>query len=192
MKKCIACKTEHSNYSKRCEPCRLKTNEENRKRHLEWKSLGKCVKCGSEKGNLEGVHCESCANKHKQRAMKRRERFSCSGCVECGGSTGSSDLKTCKVCRSKRNSNNREFKLEAFAAYGGSCRCCGESEELFLTLDHVENNGAEERRKLGSKGRGPTFYRYLKRLNFPPGYQVLCANCNMGKYLNKGTCPHKH
>lgn len=26
---------------------------------------------------------------------------------------------------------------------------------------------------------------------FPQGYQTLCFNCNSGKAINKGTCPHK-
>jgi hypothetical protein len=29
------------------------------------------------------------------------------------------------------------------------------------------------------------------RNGFPPGYQVLCMNCNHGKRMNNGVCPHK-
>lgn len=73
------------------------------------------------------------------------------------------------------------------------CACCEEITLEFLTIDHMNNNGAEERRKLfGTKGRGGgghTFYRWLINHNFPEGYQVLCMNCNFakGKY---GKCPH--
>ena len=38
---------------------------------------------------------------------------------------------------------------------------------------------------------GTKFYRWLKRNNFPEGFQVLCFNCNCGKEINKGVCPHK-
>ncbi len=27
--------------------------------------------------------------------------------------------------------------------------------------------------------------------NFPPGFRVLCYNCNCGRNHNKGICPHK-
>lgn len=71
------------------------------------------------------------------------------------------------------------------------CACCKEIMLDFLEIDHINNNGAEERRKLGFKGRGIAFYTWLKRNNYPEGYQVLCANCNKGKARNKGICPHQ-
>jgi hypothetical protein len=48
-----------------------------------------------------------------------------------------------------------------------------------LTIDHPNDNGAEERRKLfGTRLRaGAPFYRWLKKHNFPDGYRVLCFNC---------------
>jgi hypothetical protein len=56
-----------------------------------------------------------------------------------------------------------------------------------LTLDHVYGGGAADERQLGSLGG--RLYRHLKRSGFPPGFQVLCYNCNVGKYRNDGTCP---
>lgn len=71
-----------------------------------------------------------------------------------------------------------------------------ETELTFLTIDHTEDNGAEHRRQMAAeKGNawgqagGPT-YRWLRDNNFPPGFQVLCANCNCGKQWNGGVCPH--
>lgn len=40
------------------------------------------------------------------------------------------------------------------------------------------------------KGGGDRFYGYLKKLGFPPGYQVACHNCNMDRHINGGSCPH--
>ena len=80
---------------------------------------------------------------------------------------------------------------KAIRAYGGYvCACCGETEPLFLTLDHTENNGREHRLQIGNKG-GHRFYKWLEENNWPPGLQVLCMNCNHGKYRNNGICPHK-
>lgn len=71
--------------------------------------------------------------------------------------------------------------------YGRECVCCGESEVLFLCLDHIENDGAAHRRKHGT---GSKFMEWVVRNNYPPGLQTLCWNCNAGKHLNGGTCPH--
>lgn len=92
---------------------------------------------------------------------------------------------------------NRQLKLknEVFNAYGGfMCNCCDETIKEFLSLDHINNNGAEERKKnLGGQNQsGTKFYRWLKQNKFPrkEDYQILCMNCNTGKRLNSGVCPH--
>jgi hypothetical protein len=77
---------------------------------------------------------------------------------------------------------------EAIVAYGGyRCACCKETEPLFLTIDHVKNNGGRHRRRVGF---GDKFYRWLKDRGYPPGFQVLCLNCNQGRWRNGGVCPH--
>lgn len=85
----------------------------------------------------------------------------------------------------------RQLKDRVFNAYGGyRCTCCGETERAFLVLDHVNNDGAKDRR--GPDGhRLPPPYKKIIQAGFPAGYQVLCCNCNWGKYINRGTCPHQ-
>ena len=34
-------------------------------------------------------------------------------------------------------------------------------------------------------------YEWIKRNNYPDGFQVLCWNCNSGKGANGGICPHE-
>lgn len=81
---------------------------------------------------------------------------------------------------------------QVFAAYGGyQCACCGETERLFLSIDHVANDGGEMRRNGTHGTSGTAFYQWLKKNNFPDGFQVLCLNCNIGKHRNGGICPHK-
>lgn len=83
---------------------------------------------------------------------------------------------------------------EVFQAYGGfRCVCCGEDEPIFLTIDHINNDGNEHRKELATKiGKGGTaFFDWLRRNKFPPGFQVLCRNCNWGKHANGGVCPHQ-
>lgn len=83
------------------------------------------------------------------------------------------------------------LRTQTFNIYGGCfCACCGESRPLFLSLDHIEGNGNKHRKETGTAG-GQKFYRHLRGLGYPPGYQVLCMNCNTGRYRNGGICPHK-
>lgn len=81
------------------------------------------------------------------------------------------------------------LKEEVIKAYGGHCACCGETKIEFLSMDHIYNDGAEERRNGTPTGR--SFYRWLKKNGFPQGrLQVLCHNCNGAKGYY-GYCPHE-
>jgi hypothetical protein len=99
-----------------------------------------------------------------------------------------------KVLESHRESNKRsldKLRCETFAAYGGpKCACCGEDNPKFLTMDHVNNDGAKHRRETPDISGGLGLHRWLRRNGYPPGFQVLCYNCNLGKSRNKGVCPH--
>lgn len=66
-----------------------------------------------------------------------------------------------------------------------SCACCGEDTPEFLVLDHIHGGGTAERRQFGRQ-----LFAHLRRHGFPPGYQVLCANCNTAKAY-RGGCPHQ-
>jgi len=70
--------------------------------------------------------------------------------------------------------------------YGSRCKCCGETKIEFLEMDHINNDGAAHRRKLGY----PSMYGWIVKNNYPKTFQILCSNCNMskGRY---GYCPHK-
>jgi hypothetical protein len=87
-----------------------------------------------------------------------------------------------------------KLKLDALKAYSNNdvkCACCGEREIDFLCLDHINDNGSEERKnnKYGLAG----IFKWLKKNNYPKdaGLQVLCSNCNMSKRINRGICIHK-
>ena len=79
----------------------------------------------------------------------------------------------------------RKLKLETFSRYCDGdivCKWCGKEREIdLLTIDHIEGGGNKHRKKEGLSGAGYNFYRWLKRNNFPDGYQVLCWNCNYKK-----------
>ena len=90
--------------------------------------------------------------------------------------------------------NDQRLKNLCYEAYGGHrCACCGETEQMFLTIDHMNNDGAEHRRQVVGlkRGGGKKIYSWLIANNFPSGFQILCMNCNWGKARNGGVCPHK-
>lgn len=70
--------------------------------------------------------------------------------------------------------------------YGDKCVCCGESERIFLTLDHIDGGGSADYKK----GRVTALRRIIKERD-PTKYRILCWNCNMGRQRNGGICPHQ-
>lgn len=90
--------------------------------------------------------------------------------------------------RERQIKQHQRLRQEVLAAYGGPvCACCGETEEVFLTIDHIDGGGRQHRLQSGVKG---DFYAWLKRNGFPSGFQVLCWNCNHAKHV-LGQCPHQ-
>lgn len=90
----------------------------------------------------------------------------------------------------KRRQRSQQVKYDVIQHYGGKCACCGETEFIFLTLDHVNQDGASDRRERGYNCSA-RHYRDIQREGYPKGkYQILCFNCNCGRQLNGGVCPH--
>lgn len=85
--------------------------------------------------------------------------------------------------------NSERDKIEkekTLNAYGGCiCSCCGETKLPFLTIDHINGGGNKHRREIGTD-----LYRWLRINNFPPGFRVLCMNCNFATRYGK-SCPHE-
>ena len=82
-------------------------------------------------------------------------------------------------------------KLIVLEHYGKTCSCCGETCIPFLSLDHINGDGRQHRQQLPGCGTGPKLYRWLIKNGFPPGFRVLCINCNWGAKWNNGLCPHQ-
>ena len=96
--------------------------------------------------------------------------------------------------RPKWNAYQRQrrerLRGEMLAAYGNACACCGETEQAFLQLDHVNGGGRQHILRL--KGATVELYNSLKKEGWPKAeYQLLCANCNWGRQREGGLCPHQ-
>jgi hypothetical protein len=102
----------------------------------------------------------------------------------------------CKACNLEhRKGRFRQDRLSALLHYSGGdikCVCCGERNIDFLTLDHVNNDGAAHRRSMGAaKVGGQSFYARLRVAGYTyRDLVVACFNCNMARALHGGRCPH--
>ena len=94
--------------------------------------------------------------------------------------------------RAKEYHQNLKFSVMAIYSEGQpKCACCGTTWIEFLSIDHINNDGAKHRRELyGNRIRcGYDFYKWLKDNDFPEGFRVLCMSCNHS-YGHFGYCPH--
>jgi Fe-S cluster biogenesis protein NfuA len=82
-----------------------------------------------------------------------------------------------------------EIKKDIFIHYGGKCECCGIDNFSYLSVDHINNDGAKHRRELNLPA-GSAFYGWIVKNNYPDGLRILCFNCNCSLGLN-GYCPHQ-
>jgi len=82
----------------------------------------------------------------------------------------------------KHKEKIRQLKIIVLSHYSNNamkCAYCDENRIECLQLDHINNDGADHRRKNG--GSGWNVYRWIKQNNFPKGFQVLCASDNFYK-----------
>ena len=74
----------------------------------------------------------------------------------------------------------KTLKYKCFDSLGGKCEKCGNGDYTVLSVDHIFNDGNEERKTIKSNTK-------LRNLVVKKGrsgrYQLLCFNCNYKKYL---------
>lgn len=86
----------------------------------------------------------------------------------------------------KAKEDRRRTRDAIMEKLGNRCNCCGETEPVFLTIDHVQNDG-----HLVRKINRHHVYRTILAEGCPTDrYQILCWNCNSAKAL-AGICPHQ-
>lgn len=161
-----------------------------------------CSKCGQTKDQEKwhGRQCTECILEYRRKwgedSKEMLKEYHRRYCKDHSAHKTDVATKWAKDHPKKRRENALAYyyRLQdaAINAYGGyRCACCGETEPLFLTLDHINNDGGKFRRESGFLHHGAKFYKWLKDNGYPSGYQVLCSNCNHGKSRNNGVCPHQ-
>ena len=89
-------------------------------------------------------------------------------------------MSECKPCHAQRVRDRVRAKNVAvnlrekvFEVLGAECVQCGYDDKRALQFDHINNNGAKERKKY----KGYAVYRRIVKVK-GKSYQVLCCNCN--------------
>lgn len=161
-----------------------------------------CIKCRN--GGQDSPRCEGCGKTFARFGGTRTLCAACrppltKPCGTCGKQfVGSMDQRRyCSVeCREVQVADQRKtardgLRMRALRAYSDgdtpSCSCCREFVPQFLALDHINGGGRKQRQELGGGG----FWTWLRANNYPPGFRVLCHNCNFGRQINGGVCPHE-
>ena len=120
------------------------------------------------------------------RSCRKRRAASAGRCI-CGNSASPGKLQCDGCLKRQRVSARRRLvrdRQAAFTYYGSCCAYCGESIELFLTIDHMKDDGAAHRRSLRAGGAGGhEIYAWLRKNGYPPNFQTLCFNCNAAKHI---------
>lgn len=160
---------------------------------------GVCGCCGARPPKPEKTVCQRCQDNSNRSQVRIRQRRRDEGlCWYCGKDKPYEGFTKCLFCvqLSKENKRKHEprrkelykaLKERVFDHYGRECQCCGFNEDLiFLSIDHIYNDGAKHRKEIGSLN----IYKWLTQNDYPEGFQTLCHNCNFAKALNGGTCPH--
>ena len=155
---------------------------------------GRFVKIVSGFCSVEGcrspAYCKGMCKNHYHRAVMQEYR---ANNPEKRNSYWSKHKKRIKERRSeKRDEINRQqrewrknLKREVLTHYSNGkpkCNVCGLDDIRVLCLDHINNDGAEQRRRVsngkGSGGNSVAVYIAAKREGYPDDLQVLCCNCN--------------
>lgn len=181
---CGYCKNKALEGKHLCEECYKKTKGYREKRLKN----GLCSYCLNTSA-LGKKFCQPCIDIRKNRVHSRKASKICVSC----GIRDSFGLNLCQICSDRNKENRAKVKMEAFNSYGGpKCICCKSEVFEHLTIEHIDNNGAEHRKSLTGKktGGGYHFYAKLKKLGFPkePRLEVLCYSCNFAR-ANNGYCP---
>ncbi len=79
----------------------------------------------------------------------------------------------------------KKERKEVLDHYGNMCVCCKETQEEFLTIDHIHGGGNKHKKEM----KISNIYKWLIKNNFPEGFRLLCYNCNCSLGF-RGYCPH--
>jgi hypothetical protein len=87
-------------------------------------------------------------------------------------------IKRARVERNaaKHKEGLKRLVIEKYSNSSMLCAWCNEGRMPCLSIDHIDGGGNAHRKEI-LKSAGLNFYQWLKKEGFPPGFRVLCMNC---------------
>tara|TARA_Y100000593_G_scaffold92528_1_gene184458 strand:+ start:652 stop:1410 length:759 start_codon:yes stop_codon:yes gene_type:complete len=156
-------------------------------------------KCAS-KGQMTSsmVECEhSDCSKEFRKWFSSPKKYCSRECFRSASFLGGHTCKEdgCDIAVSKNNKSGyckkhycvgleRKSRKKLYAKLGNKCACCGERDEMYLSIDHINNDG-HKLRKQDSYHTKVTCLLDYHREN-PDALQILCSNCNHAKMRKNG------
>lgn len=144
-------------------------SEYSKARRKRLKEQGYCTVCGKVPKSANSQLCGGCSRKRKTATKLWK--------------TKNKDHwlflknKSSRKCR-------RDARLKIIEEYGGRCSCCGEDEEKFLQVDHIDKDGHIHRKITWSINQDLLKNKGKYRV------RILCANCH-NAITYYGSCPHE-
>lgn len=81
----------------------------------------------------------------------------------------------------RRRTLIKEAAINIYSNGEACCSWCKQADIDMLCLDHINDDGATHRKKLGNNKYW--MYEWLMKHDYPDGLQVLCFNCNRKKQV---------
>ena len=134
-----------------------------------------CSKCKVEK-------LLTCFVRHNRGKYGRYSR--CSDCTRAEHAQRRAKFR--KLLNRRENERNLKIRERVFEILGDTCKRCGFKDKRALQIDHVNGDGAKQRREIGKRSSYGLYRLILKEKQFE-NYQILCANCNWIKRVEEGS-----
>ena len=84
---------------------------------------------------------------------------------------------------SKDSINYHQRRQVFFDILGSDCKSCGFKDKRALQIDHINDDGGQQRKKFGGSANEYKYYA-KNRDEIHINFQILCANCNWIKRAN--------
>lgn len=151
-----------------------------------------CPSCGGTSYLFAKGLCKKCYSDW----VVTGQHVACKDCGELKPIVGKGRCADCwNKYRLRRNTSKQKSRKEererlrglVVQKLSGKCACCGETETLFLEIDHIGGGGSGHRKSVSSVEE--LYGSMLSDCDFAEKYRLLCGNCH-NAITRVGKCPH--
>lgn len=171
------------------------TNKYNKSRlatKAERVARGVCRDCGKFPPLELRLVCAKCSdNRYKCSKDAADRRKANRQCAKCQNPVFEKTL--CPNCMNAQGGRSKERRKQnrifIYNHFGAKCADCGEDDIRVMTLDHVDNDGAIDKKTKNGKKQltAPWYAKLVKSIKagkpLPRRLQMLCYNCHFKKDL---------